>query len=220
VIILKIKYQVNKSGDMFRQMKNIDTAFRQIRTFTILIVIGSISLCCFVTFKSYQLASATQGRIYILANGKALEAFAAERKDNIPVEARDHIRTFHRLFFTLDPDDKVIQSNISNALYLADASAKKQYEGLKENGYYSGIIAGNISQQISVDSITLNTEGYPYYFRCYSTQKIIRPTTIVERSLITEGYLRNVSRSDNNPHGFLIERWTTIENRDVNSQNR
>lgn len=205
---------------MFRQMKNIDTAFKQMRMFTLLIIISCIMLSCFVTFKSYQLASVTQARIYILANGKALEAFAAERKDNIPVEAKDHISTFHLLFFTLDPDDKVIQSNISKALYLADASAKKQYESLKENGYYAGIIAGNISQQISIDSIALSTNNYPYYFRCYCIQKIIRPTSIVERSLVTEGYLRNVSRSDNNSHGFLIERWATIENRDINSKNR
>lgn len=205
---------------MFRQMKNIDTAFKQMKMFTLSIIISCVLLCCFVTFKSYQLASATQARIYILANGKALEAFAAERKDNIPVEAKDHISTFHLFFFTLDPDDKVIQSNISKALYLADGSAKKQYESLKENGYYSGIIAGNISQQISIDSIALSTNSYPYYFRCYAIQKIIRPSTIVERSLITTGYLRNVSRSDNNSHGFLIERWTTIENRDINSKNR
>jgi len=105
-------------------------------------------------------------------------------------------------------------------LYLADASAKRQYESLKENGYYSAIIAGNVSQEIGVDSIALNIEHYPFYFRCYATQRIIRPTTIVQRNLITEGYLRNVSRSDNNPHGFLIERWATIENRDLNSKNR
>ena len=43
----------------------------------------------------------------------------------------------------------MIQSNITKALYLADGSAKRQYENLKENGYYSNIISGNISQQIA-----------------------------------------------------------------------
>src|ERR1019366_3993162 len=135
---------------MFTKMKNIDSAFQYIRTFTLLIVTGSILLCTFVLYKSYQLAAVTQSRVYILANGKVMEAFAAERKDNIPVEARDHIKMFHQYFFTLDPDDKVIQQNIGKALYLADASAKRQYEDLKESGYYSNIIAGNISQQLTV----------------------------------------------------------------------
>jgi hypothetical protein len=94
---------------MFQQLKNIDTAFRQVRMFSIVAILGCFLLCCFVIAKSYQLASKAQSRIYILANGKALEAFAAERKDNIPVEARDHIKTFHQYFFALDPDDKVIQ---------------------------------------------------------------------------------------------------------------
>ena len=127
---------------------------------------------------------------------------------------------FHHYFFSLDPDDKVIQSNVTRALYLADGSAKQQYDDLKENNYYTNIISGNISQQIDVDSIFIDINQYPYYFRCFAQQKITRPTTIVTRSLVTEGFLRNVSRSDNNPHGFLIEKWRTIENRDIKTENR
>src|SRR5689334_9052561 len=122
---------------MFQQMKNIDTAFRHIRAFSIIIILGCLLLSGFALFKSYNLVAATQSRIYILANGKALEAFAAERKDNIPVEARDHIKMYHHYFFTLDPDEKVIQANITKSLYLSDASSKRQYDNLKENGYYS-----------------------------------------------------------------------------------
>lgn len=205
---------------MFKKTKNIDTAFRHVRLFSIAFLAGCIIISVMIAYKSYQLATQSQQRIFILANGKALEAYAADRKDNIPVEARDHVKMFHHYFFTMDPDDKVIQSNITKALYLADGSAKQQYDNLKENGYYTNLISGNISQEIQADSIMINTENYPFYFRYKGQQKIIRPTTIVTRSLITEGYLRNVSRSDNNPHGFLIERWRTLENKDINIQNR
>lgn len=205
---------------MFKKMKNIDTAFRHVRGFTMLVIVGCVLICCFALYKSFSLVSQMQGKVYILANGKALEAYASDRKDNIPVEAKDHVKTFHQLFFTLDPDDKVIKTNLTKALYLADASAKREYDNLKENGYYSGIISGNISQTIKVDSISIDIDQYPNRFRCYATQSIIRTTSIVSRSLITEGALRNVSRSDNNPHGFLIERWNTIENRDIKTENR
>jgi len=205
---------------MFKTTKNIDTAFRHIRLFSIAFIAGCIVISVFIAYKSYDLAAQTQQKIYILANGKALEAYSADRKDNIPVEARDHVKMFHHYFFSLDPDDKVIQSNIIKALYLADGSAKQQYDNLKENGYYSNLIAGNISQEMQMDSIQINTDVYPFYFRYKGQQKIIRPTTIVIRSLVTEGYLRNVSRSDNNSHGFLIEKWRTIENKDINIQNR
>jgi conjugative transposon TraK protein len=205
---------------MFKQAKNIDTAFRHIRLFSIAFLLGCVLISVLIAYKSYDLASTAQQRIYILANGKALEAYSADRKDNVPVEARDHVKMFHHYFFTLDPDDKVIAANITKALYLADGSAKQQYDNLKENGYYASLISGNISQEIRADSIQINTESYPYYFRYRGEQRIIRPTTIVTRSVITEGYLRNVSRSDNNSHGFLIERWKTLENKDVQIQNR
>ena len=205
---------------MFRQAKNMDTAFKQVRLFSILVIISCVLICCYVIYNSYKATAAVQSRIYILANGKALEAFAGDRKENIPVEARDHVKMFHHYFFSLDPDDKVIEKNISKALYMADASAKKQYNNLKETGYYANIIAGNISQQISIDSITVNIKSEPYFFHCYGTEKIIRPNSIVTRNLITQGYLRNVSRSDNNPHGFLIERWETLENKDIKTENR
>lgn len=205
---------------MFQQLKNIDTAFKHIRLFSLALIVACAFICCYTVYKSFQLITQTQQRIYILSNAKALEAYSAERKDNIPVEARDHVKMFHHYFFTLDPDDKMIQANVTKALYLADVSAKRQYDNLKESRYYSNIISGNISQDIEVDSISLNLDSYPYYFRYYSKQRIIRATSIVMRSLITEGYLRNVARSDNNSHGFLIERWNTLENKDIKTINR
>lgn len=205
---------------MFKKTKNIDTAFRHIRLFSLIFLIGCTALSLFTVSKSYSLSGQSQERIYILANGKALEAYAADRKDNIPVEARDHVKMFHHFFFTLDPDDKVIQQNIRKALYLADATAKQQYENLKENGYYNNLISGNISQEIEADSIEINVENYPFHFVYKGKQKIIRPSTIVTRNIIADGFLRNVSRSDNNSHGFLIEKWRILENRDLTTQNR
>lgn len=205
---------------MFRKAKDIDTAFRQVRQVAILVIIGCVLICGVAIYKSFSLVTTMQDRVYVLSGGKAIEAFGATRKDNISVEARDHIKTFHRWFFTLDPDDKVIRENITRALYLADVSAKREYDNLEEKGYYAQIIAGNVSQVIQVDSVKVMIDNYPYGFRCYATQKLIRATSIVTRSLITEGNLRNVSRSDHNPHGFLIERWKIIQNRDLKTENR
>ncbi len=205
---------------MFQKAKNIDSAFKQVRLFSLGVIISCTLICCYAIYNSYKASAAVESRIYILADGKALEAFAGDRKENIPVEARDHVKMFHHYFFTLDPDDKVIQANISKALYLADGSAKRVYESLQENNYYTGIISGNVSQEITVDSVLLDMNHYPFYFKCLANEQITRLTTITTRSLITEGYLRNVSRSDNNPHGFLIERWATLENKDLKTENR
>ncbi|MCW3074576.1 MAG: conjugative transposon protein TraK [Flaviaesturariibacter sp.] len=205
---------------MFQKAKNLDTAFRQVRTFCLCVVAACTLICGAVIYSNYKATIYRESRIYVLASGKAIEAFAGDRKENLPVEARDHVRTFHHYFFTLDPDDKVIQNNITKALYLADGSARSLYESLKENNYYTGLISGNISQEISVDSVAVDMDTYPHHFRCWATEHIIRPSSITQRTLVTEGWLRHVSRSDNNPHGFLIEKWNTLENRDIKTEPR
>ncbi len=205
---------------MFTKPKNIDTAFRQVRLFTLVIIIGSLLFSGFTLYQSQQLTAALQQKVYILANGKVLEALLTDRRENLSVEAKDHISTFHQYFFTLDPDDKVIKANTTKALYLADASAKRQYDNLRESNYYSNIIAGNISQEIQTDSVQVDLAQNPYYFRYFGKQVLTRTGSIVTRQLITEGYLRTVSRSEHNPHGFLIENWATLENYDIQIQTR
>lgn len=205
---------------MFTKAKNIDTAFKQARSFFLAVTAALLVLCIFCVYKSFRMVAETQARIYVLASGKAMEAFAQERKENIPVEAKDHIGTFHQYFFTLSPDDKLILANITRAMYFGDGSIKRAYDNMKENNYYSGIVSGNVSQTVSTDSISLNTNEYPYYFRFYGKEQIIRASTVVTRSLVTEGYIRSVPRSENNSHGMLIERWQIIDNKDISVKNR
>ena len=116
---------------MFTKMKNIDTAFRHVRLFSIIMISCCMVICCYAIYRSFSLVAQMQEKVYILANGKAIEAFASERNENIPVEAKDHVTTFHKLFFTLDPDDKVIRTNVTRSLYLADDSAKRIYDERK-----------------------------------------------------------------------------------------
>ncbi|MGN7890045.1 conjugative transposon protein TraK [Dyadobacter endophyticus] len=205
---------------MFTKTQDIERAFRHIRLFCFALIICCALLSAVSIYLSFDSAEKSAQKVYILASGKVLEAYASERRENIAVEARDHVKTFHRLFFTLAPDEKVITANLSRALYLADASAKKQYEDLRESGFYAGVISGNVSQEIQIDSVNLDASAQPYTFECRAIQRIIRPTSIVSRSLVTAGSLRPVERSDNNPHGFLIERWVTTQNKDIQIQTR
>ena len=198
----------------------MDTAFKTMRVFMLVVVIGCILVSLYALYSNTVLSSKAQDRVYVLHNGKAVEVFASSRKENIGVEARDHVRRFHELFFSLDPDEKAIAATIKKALYLADGSAKKQYDDLMETGYIAGIISGNVSQQIVVDSVQVVTTAEPFVFKCFATLHIIRSTSMVTRTLVTQGYLRSVLRSDNNPHGFLIEKWETIENRDLKIEER
>ncbi|RZM23457.1 MAG: conjugative transposon protein TraK, partial [Pedobacter sp.] len=77
---------------MFTQFKNIDTAFKHIKTFSLFLIIACVLVSGFAIYKSFDMVSTNNAKVYILANGKAIEAFSAERKDNIGVEIRDHVK--------------------------------------------------------------------------------------------------------------------------------
>lgn len=147
-------------------------------------------------------------------------ALSQDLAQNRPVEAREHLKRFHELFFTLSPEKEAIESNIKRALFLADESAISYYQNLQEKGYFNRIIAGNISQMVTVDSIQCNFDSYPYQMKTYCRQRIVRSSNITERTLITTCRLRNAVRSDNNPQGFLIENFTIVENRDTGHYER
>ncbi|WP_057937928.1 conjugative transposon protein TraK [Algoriphagus resistens] len=205
---------------MFQNLKNLDTAFRHVKYLSFAVTLGSLCLSGYLGMKAIQATQAAQERIYILAEGKALEAFSATKKENIPVEARDHVTMFHHYFFSLSPDENFIREQVSKSLYLADGSAKKVYDNLRERGYYTEIVSANMNQTVETDSVNISMDSYPFIFRFYGKQKIIRPTSVVTRSLITKGRLRHIDRTDQNPHGFLIENWETLSNETITVQKR
>ena len=205
----------------FKSLKNIETSFRQIRLFTLVFA----SLCAVVTgfalWKSYSFAEAQRQKIYVLDNGRSLMvALSQDLAQNRPVEAREHVRRFHELFFTLSPDREAIEGNVRRALYLADGSAITYYQSLAEKGYFNRIIASNVSQNVVVDSIRCDFDCYPYAIETFARQKIVRESNVTERTLVTTCRLRNAVRSDNNPQGFLIEDLRILENKDLGSYER
>ncbi|SDL44944.1 Bacteroides conjugative transposon TraK protein [Pedobacter steynii] len=201
---------------MFRQLQNIDSAFKHIKSFSVAFLLANVLVVCFGIYMFCRTLHQQSQQVYILYNGKVLSAVAAGRDVYLPVELRDHIKTFHELFFNLSPEDKAIRATVSRSLYLADQSAKKQYDNLKESGYYNNLISANISQEITVDSIGLALNVQPYTFRCYATQKLVRSSSTVYRRLVSQGQVRDLKvKTDDNPHGFLIQNWEILENRDL-----
>lgn len=200
----------------FKSLKNIESSFRQIRLFGIIVV----SLCALVAISavcvSLNFAEKQREKIYVLDNGKSLMlALSQDMEQNRPAEAREHVRRFHELFFTLSPEKSAIENNIDRALTLADRSAYNYYSDYVEKGYYNRIIAGNINQVLQVDSVVCDFNNYPYTAKTYARQMIIRQSNVTERSLVTSCRLSNTTRSDDNPNGFMIEGLTILENRDI-----
>ena len=205
----------------FKSLKNIETSFRQIRLFGIVFLCLCALVSVFSVVASFRFAEKQREKIYVLDGGKSLMlALSQDLSQNRPVEAREHIRRFHELFFTLSPDKAAIESNVGRALQMADKSALSYYKVLQEKGFFNRLIAGNISQMVKVDSIRCDFDRYPYEVTTYARQRILRESTVTERSLVTTCRLVNVSRSDNNPQGFMVEALNIVENKDIATYDR
>lgn len=202
-------------------MKNIETSFRQIRLFGIVFISLCAAVAVYSVFSAYRFAERQREKIYVLDGGKSLMlALSQDLSQNRPAEAREHVRRFHELFFSLSPEKSAIEHNVKRALLLADKSAYNYYVDFAEKGYYNRVIAGNINQVLQVDSVVCNFDRYPYEVSTYARQMIIRESNVTERSLRTSCRLLNASRSDDNPNGFTIEGFTILENRDLQTLKR
>ena len=205
----------------FKALKNIETAYQQLRRYSM----AFLGLCALITvvavWRSYSFAEKQRQKIYVLDNGKSLMlALSQDLWQNRPVEAREHVKRFHELFFTLSPDKDAIESNVKRSLFLADKSAFNYYKDLAEKGYYNRVISGNINQTVEIGSMRLTNWADFEKVNSYARQMIIRESSLTVRSLITSCRLLNATRSDNNPHGFIMEAFTIMENKDLQTLKR
>jgi conjugative transposon TraK protein len=196
-------------------IKNIEAKIR----LAVFISAGSFLTALILTgisaFYAYRLVANAQKSIYILDNNVPILARQTDMQMNRPAEYRAHVDLFHSLFFSLTPDDKYMEYQMKKAMYLIDETGMQQYNDLKEKGFFNSILSSSSVLTLQTDSVALDMPKH--YFRYYGKLKIDRKSSTVIRSLITEGYLKDIPRSDNNPHGVLITGWKTLENKDLNN---
>lgn len=194
-------------------IKNIEAKIRLATWVAFGSFITAIILTIIVSaYASRQVADARKS-IYILNNNVPLQAIQTDMQLNRLAEYRANVDLFHSLFFSLTPDDHYIEYQMKKAMYLVDQSGMEEYNDLKENGFFNAILSSSSVLTLQTDSIALDMPKH--YFRYYGKLKIDRRSSTVLRSLITEGYLKDIPRSDNNPHGVLIINWKTLENKDL-----
>lgn len=164
----------------------------------------------------------SRNKVYLLSNGDALELVRSRSgKDNITAEIKNHITMFHQFFYDLDPDPVDIKTRIGKALYLIDDSGKQIHFKREEALYYHQLIDGSISTRVFIDSIGLSLDqNNKYQCKIYAWQKFTRSSGVTEKRIDAECSIRNVARTDSNPHGFLIEQYRLINNNNKNEESK
>ena len=194
-------------------IQNIESKIRLATVISLGSLLTSIIICGFVSAYAYKQVANARQSIYILDNDIPILANQANMQMNRPAEYKAAVDLFHSLFFNLTPDDKHIEYQMSRAMYFVDETGVGQYNNLKEKGYFNSILSSSSVLSIQTDSIVLDQNR----FRYYGKQKIDRRSATITRSIITEGELIDIPRSENNSHGVLITSWKTIENKDLSN---
>ncbi len=191
-------------------IKNIERRIKINRSTSLAAMVLSLLIVVGAFLYSYKVIRDSRKSIYIIDNGIPVLVKQTDELLNRPVEYKAQVELFHRLFFTLAPDDQYIKNNVEKALYLIDDTGKREYSSLQERGFYNQLISSNSMMTIQADSINVNlsTKSFEYY----GTQTINRKTAVVTRRLITKGEFMDMPRTPNNPHGILLTNWQILDN--------
>jgi conjugative transposon TraK protein len=206
----------------FRYLRNIQSSHQLNRLVVALVIICSVGLIGWNQWLTHQTVEQSREKIYTVdPSGKTIMlAYAQDQNANRPAEAKDHVKTFLKLFFNQEPDEKAIDENMKQAAYLGDESITRHYYDLREKGFYTKLLQGNTIEKILVDSVNMDMTRSPYSCTINARIMLIRATNITFRRLKADCSLIDARRTDNNPHGFLIERFRVTDNSDIETINR
>ena len=194
-------------------IKNLENKIKLVLIICGLFLLGCTVISFGVILTARGMVSDAHKKVYVLDGNVPVLVTQSTMEETLDVEAKSHVEMFHSFFFTLAPDDKYIKYTMDKAMYLVDETGLAQYNALKERGFYNNILSTSAVFSIYCDSIHFNREDMSFTY--YGRQRIERRSNLLMRELVTEGYLRRVPRTYNNPHGLLIVNWRTVLNKDL-----
>lgn len=208
-------------------MNRVDGYFRTLEgrlRLTRALGLGAMALSALVCIACLAVTMVMVGRereqIYVLDQGRSLIALQSDGAATKELEAMDHVRHFHELFFTLAPNKESIEANLDMALKMADRSAYEYWASLSEKEFYSRVVSSSMSQQMTVDSVKVNTSSYPYDVHTWAHYYQVRQSSVSRLRFESTCRVINVSRSEANPHGMLIENFVVTVNELMETRNR
>lgn len=214
----------------FLELKRIDQDYKALKLKGILVPLISLVFAACVWIYSQIEISNSRKYVYVLENGKSLMlAYREGLQENRPAELRHHVKMLIHGLFTVTPDRSSVEENLKVVEYLGDESVLKFINNLRENKYYEKLIAstttskaifGNEAAGEDSTNIQLDMSKYPFPITVKFQQQLVRSTMISIRELTFTMQARNTAKSDNNPHGVIIERFVPVSNTLINEYER
>ena len=206
--------------NIIKYFDNIDSSFRKMKFLTIAALICAGAVCIgSVGIAAWSSEHARQ-TVYVIDKGSAVMARRTPEDANRDMEAADHVTRFHELMFNLAPSSESIKRNVDRALTMSDRSAYDYWMDLSERGFYQRLVSANISQEFVADSIKVDMLTYPHSVTTYGKLFLLRESNITAYQFESTCRLVDVERSQNNPHGLMIERFTVTRNENIGTRKR
>ena len=206
--------------NVIKYFNDIESSFHKMRNITVVCLVASCSFAAAACFLAFDFASKAADRVFILDRGTALMATAARGEAQRDLEAEDHVARFHDFLFNLSPNKDAISRNVDRALAMADESAYNYWRDLSERGFYQRLVSANISQQIVIDSVRADIRVYPYEAVTYGKLFLMRESNITSYLFESSCRLVDAERSETNPHGLMIEKFTVRRNENIGTKRR
>lgn len=193
-------------------LMNIDTAFQKTRLIAILSLVMSFVFGIAVMIIAMSMVTKGKGKIYITNGyGNTVTAYQIAANENRTAEAKAQVRNFHALLYDISPDPTEIEKNINEVLLLSDASVKA-FLDKRGDSYYKKLISNDTEIKYTLDSIKVNMDVYPFKAVQYGKEIVQTSVGFLIKNLVTTLDLKEVARTEVNPHGLLIGNYEVLKN--------
>ena len=193
-------------------LMNIDNAFQKTRLIAILSLGCSFLFCVTVMVVAMGMVTKGKGKIYITNGyGNTLGAYQIGANENRAAEVKSQVRNFHAILYNITPNPKEVKKNLDKVLLIGDASVKA-FLDKRGDAYYKKLISSDVEVKFENDSLRVNTTIYPYKAVQYGKEIVQTSVGFLVKNLVTSCELKEVARTDDNPHGLQISNFEVLKN--------
>lgn len=195
-----------------KSITNYRSVNRSMMILALIVVIFSMGSTGYMFFEFKKAVEETKKQIYIMDYAGNIFFGQVERM-NIShrfAEYKDHVRDFYNLWYSFDQN--TYYDNTDRALWLIGEKGKDLADEYEAQKVYENVFEKNLIVTVEVLDIRLNPDTRPVSGIIEGIQTIRRGTGEVRRNLNIEFTIMDAQgRSDQNPHGAVIEQWNVYD---------
>lgn len=185
----------------------LDNSIKIWKQITILLVFAFLIQSIIVFYLYTKAVEKAIDRVYIARD------FSIDRVEDKRAMASGHVSNFYKLFFEIDAGN--YKKNVSNALELVGESGKELAQVYANNKYYERIVSNNLWIGVNIDSVKILNNNPPFVAQVFAKRVIRSAYGTKYTQLNSEMEVHQVSNTEKNPFGMMIENFKITDDKDI-----